>query len=287
MDVLPIRNPFPGAACYLVSRTGSTQEEARSLAEGRGFVEGARAAPPPFPPGSLIAAELQSAGRGRFPERGWESEAGKNLLFTLYLEPRPVPALPIRIGAALCAAVARYARERELVFASQPRVKWPNDLMLGDRKAAGILCESGSSGTFAGVGLNCNQRAFPPGLEAKATSLARELVSEIDRWALLELFLAALKESLADSGWRAGAEALLWRRGELAAFLPGRSAGGADRAGSAVIGRIEGLDEEGSLLFEEEGGTGARAYAAGELSYGGGGRAASLRRRVDRGPPAL
>jgi BirA family biotin operon repressor/biotin-[acetyl-CoA-carboxylase] ligase len=262
MESISIRNPFPGAVSFSVASCVSTQIEARSLAEHR-FLPG-RA----FPAGSLVAAEEQTAGRGRFPERRWESEAGKNLLVTVFLDSDaarlpgggPLPGLPIRIGSALCEAVA--------VFTPSPRLKWPNDMMIGNRKAAGILCESGPAGVFAGIGLNCNQAVFSPELDPKTTSLARELGREVDRRAVLELFLQALASSLRDANWRQNAEARLWRKGETVSFLPGLE-GSAERGGcGALIGKLEGIDEDGSLLLKEEGSVVVHAYASGELRAG-------------------
>jgi BirA family transcriptional regulator, biotin operon repressor / biotin---[acetyl-CoA-carboxylase] ligase len=267
MERIEIASPFPGAEAFLVDKTVSTQDEAKRLAASG------------IPPGSLVAANEQTAGRGRFPERGWESESGKNLLFTVYLGPLaggPREALPIRVGLALCEAAEDYASRIGAAFASPPRLKWPNDLMLGDRKAAGILCESAASGpalgAFAGIGLNCNQTRFPEALAGKATSLALELGLEIDRWAILEHFLARLAAGLGygpgseakAAAWREAATERLWRRGEAVSFLPGIAA----RAGSALPlrGIIEGLDEEGSVLIRAEGEEAARAYAAGELT---------------------
>jgi BirA family transcriptional regulator, biotin operon repressor / biotin---[acetyl-CoA-carboxylase] ligase len=272
MKSIPIRNPFPGALSFVVESTESTQAEARRLAENRSLPGRA------FPPGSLIAAEAQTAGRGRFPERRWESEAGKNLLFTIFLdfgalrqpEGKLLPGLPIRIGSALCEAVAAYV--------PAPRLKWPNDIMIGHRKAAGILCESGPSGIFAGIGLNCNQIVFPPGIDAGATSLARELGREVERWALLELFLEALAASLGDARWRQRADEWLWMKGETLRFLPGLE-GSAERGGrGALVARLEGIDEEGSVLLTEVGAAVPRAYASGELRAGN---------SVDRCPPIL
>jgi BirA family biotin operon repressor/biotin-[acetyl-CoA-carboxylase] ligase len=269
VERLHIRNPFAGAVCLLAKSLGSTQDEARSLAG------------PSFPPGSLIAAEEQTAGRGRFPERRWESPAGLNLLFTVRLGPEafrpgssvPLPGLPLRIGAALCAAVLRAERLSGAAFPSPPRLKWPNDLLIGERKAAGILCEAGGPGLLVGVGINCNQRAFPPALARSATSLALELRREIDRWRLLEDFLEELSSELAEEAgqsWRERVEALLWRRGEEAAFYPGLEAPGATgEAGPAagpLAGRVEGVDAEGSLLFLAEGEARPRSFASGELA---------------------
>jgi BirA family transcriptional regulator, biotin operon repressor / biotin---[acetyl-CoA-carboxylase] ligase len=256
MENLLIDNPFPGASSFLIGSTTSTMDEARRLAE-RGF-----------PAGSLVAAEEQTGGRGRIPGRRWEAEAGRNLLFTVLLDPatampggRPLPGLPLRVGLALEAAVSDYASSRGHRFPRPPRIKWPNDLLLGDRKAAGILCEAGPRGILAGVGLNCNQKAFGP--ELGATSLALELGREISRWNLLELFLGFLGRALEDPNWREAVAKRLWRLGEMVSFLPG-AAGGGGRPPLAA--RLEGIDEEGSLLLRPEGGKAAEAYPAGELT---------------------
>lgn len=261
MEAIPIRNPFPGAASYLVAKTDSTQDEARRLA-ALGRARG-RALGPAFPHGSLVAALEQSAGRGRFPDRSWESAAGKNLLFTLFLEPgtAALPGLPIRIGLALCAAASGYARAVGASFPRPPRVKWPNDLMFGDKKAAGILCEASPSGLFAGIGLNCNQLSFPPSLGAGATSLAAELGVEVSLWPILELFLDELRAGMYSPIWRLRAEELLWKKGEDASFAPGR--------GSRILRGIPtGIDDSGSLLFLENGQKEALSFAAGEFKAG-------------------
>jgi BirA family transcriptional regulator, biotin operon repressor / biotin---[acetyl-CoA-carboxylase] ligase len=256
MEMIGIKNPFPGASSFLIAETESTQEEARRLAELG------------YPPGSLVAADAQTAGRGRFPERSWEAEAGKNLLFTIYLDAgaATLPGLPLRVGLALCAAVSDYAFRLGTRFNAQPRIKWPNDLLLGDRKAAGILCEAGAGGVFAGVGLNCNQSSFPAGLEAKATSLSNELGREVSRWAILERFLELLELTLADSSWREEVNKRLWRRGEELSFLPGASAREGGGEGRAVIGVLEGVDESGALLLRLKEDGELRSYPAGELT---------------------
>jgi len=274
METIPIRNPFPGAVAYSTSTIESTQGEARRLAGARNLPE-AR-----FPPGSVIAAEAQTAGRGRIPGRQWQSEAGKNLLFTVFLDAgsASLPGLPIRIGVALCSAASLYAEKAAASFARQPKLKWPNDLMFGDLKAAGILCEAGPSGVFAGIGLNCNQVAFPRELESRATSLAIELGREVDRRVLLELFLEALADSLVDREWRRKADERLWKRGESAIFLPGAAVSGPGQGRGAIVGTPEGVDEAGSLLFKGKGAAEAIAYATGEFGAG---------KQVDRGPSAL
>jgi BirA family biotin operon repressor/biotin-[acetyl-CoA-carboxylase] ligase len=251
MQSLPIANPFPGAGCFLVRETSSTQDEARRLAK-RGF-----------PAGSLVVAERQSAGRGRFPERRWQAEEGKNILFTLWLDPSCafLPALPLRIGAALCrATLAEAARRGTGLDERDVRLKWPNDLLIRGRKAAGILCEAGGEGVFAGIGINCNQESFPRELETSVTSLAIEFGAELDRWAFLERFLGELKAELERPGWRAGVEELLWKRGERVSFVPGLP--GDKRP---VEGVLSGIDEEGSLVIATFEGGEPQSFADGEL----------------------
>jgi BirA family transcriptional regulator, biotin operon repressor / biotin---[acetyl-CoA-carboxylase] ligase len=255
MEPIDIKNPFPKAGSFLVAKTESTQEEAKLLA-ARGF-----------PPGSLVAAEEQSAGRGRFPDRKWESQPGKNLLFTLILAPEAalLPGLPLRVGLALCEAIQGYASMIGARFASEPRIKWPNDLLIGDKKAGGILCEAGPGGVFAGLGLNCNQIDFPEAQGRAPTSLERELGREVSRFAILERFLEILWRALGEEDWREAVEERLWRRGEEAAFLPGL-AGRMGSSGSPLVGTIEGIDDSGFLLFRARGDAAARSYPAGELT---------------------
>jgi BirA family biotin operon repressor/biotin-[acetyl-CoA-carboxylase] ligase len=254
MESLPIANPFPDARSFLVRETSSTQDEARRLSRLG------------FPSGSVVAAEFQGAGRGRFPERRWEAETGKNLLFTIRLDPAYalLPALPLRVGAALCRSTdilaLRMGIDRGKDRRGEVRLKWPNDLLIGGRKASGILCESGPEGVFVGVGVNCNQTSFPGDLGKGATSLAIEFGVPVDRWAVLELFLGALKIELGETDWRSGVEALLWKRGEHVRFIPGLPG-----AGEAVEGSLAGIDPSGALLILPEGGTAPISFAAGEL----------------------
>ena len=256
MEPIGIKNPFPGASTLLIERTESTQEEAKRLA-AKGL-----------PPGSLVAADAQSAGRGRFPERRWESETGKNLLFTIYLDASAaaLPGLPLRIGPRALRGRLGLCQPLGGPLSLPPRIKWPNDLLIGDRKAAGILCEASPAGVFAGIGLNCNQSSFPPGLEARTTSLANELGREVSRWALLELFLEFLQRALLDPYWREGVDKRLWRRGEELSFLPGTAGRESGRECGAIVGILEGIDESGSILMRGEGEEKARAYPAGELT---------------------
>jgi BirA family biotin operon repressor/biotin-[acetyl-CoA-carboxylase] ligase len=247
MEILPVTSPFSGALCYRVGRTGSTQDDARRLAEQweSGLHE------TPFPPGSVLVAEEQSAGRGRLPGRIWTSAPGESLLFTLRLGAETVSlgGLPLRIGGAVCRAVLGYAAAIGASFPEPPRLKWPNDLMFGRRKACGVLCEAGTLGVFAGIGLNCGQRRFPAELDGRATSLSRELGRGIERWDLLERILAEIRLGLDDRDWKCKVEDLLWKRGEMVVFRPGVASEN-NQEPEAIEGRLLGIDETGALRLD-------------------------------------
>lgn len=136
--------------------------------------------------GTVVVAEVQTAGRGRL-DRRWESPRGLNLTFTLVLRPRIAArdAPLLTLGAAAGLAVA-----------FDLRVKWPNDLVTGEgKKVAGLLAEMDTVGdrvgfVLLGVGLNVNQVEFPPGLP-NATSLA-SIGGLQDRAEVLERAVSAI-----------------------------------------------------------------------------------------------
>ena len=140
-------------------------------------------------------------------------------------------------------------------------------------EGGGGLCESKrggeEAGLYAGIGVNCNQTAFPTSIAAASTSLAAELGTPIDRWLFLELFLDQLARELVGDSWKDEVEEWLWRPGMPVRFLPGLSA-----EGGVVEGLIEGVDDEGSLLLTLPGERQARAFRPANFSLGS--------KRVDR-----
>jgi BirA family biotin operon repressor/biotin-[acetyl-CoA-carboxylase] ligase len=139
-------------------RTGSTNADLLSHALAGG------------PEGEVLVAELQTAGRGRLG-RAWVSPAGAGLTFSVLLRPRGVPQsawgwLPLLAGVA----AARAVREVAGVSAT---LKWPNDVLAGERKLAGILAENREQAVVLGLGLNVWHRHDELPLPA-ATSLALE-----------------------------------------------------------------------------------------------------------------
>ena len=154
-----------------VRETPSTMDLARTAAG-----EGA-------PHGALILAETQTAGRGR-RGRGFYSPPGGSLYFTVILRPsrEEYGRLPLTVPLAVCRACA--------VEGVDARIKWPNDIWVGERKLSGMLIdgETGPAGltAYAGSGINVNaDPTADPALRDSATSLARELGREVSREGLL------------------------------------------------------------------------------------------------------
>lgn len=139
------------------------------------------------PGGLLILADEQTSGRGRLG-RGFISPADGGLWFTLLLRPpegQPVsPAVTLIAGTAVCQAM----RDMDILDAS---IKWPNDILIRERKAAGILAESGfdlhqQPYLILGIGINLTIEAFPPELAASATSVRMSTGLKIDPIQLLQ-----------------------------------------------------------------------------------------------------
>ncbi len=129
---------------------------------------------------TVVLARRQTKGRGRF-RRAWYSD-DTSLCFTLLLDRSqsgfPNVLLPQLAGLALCRAV-------KATTGAEPLIRWPNDVMLGERKLAGILCEARGSAVAVGCGVNVNQPSFPDSLP-EAVSLFIATGRAHDRLALLE-----------------------------------------------------------------------------------------------------
>jgi BirA family transcriptional regulator, biotin operon repressor / biotin---[acetyl-CoA-carboxylase] ligase len=220
---------------------GSTSDEALRLAR-----EGA-------PHGTVICARRQTAGRGRQGRR-WISPAG-NLHASFLLRPG-VPAMrTAEIGFVAAVAVAATL---DAMLPGQAALKWPNDVLLGGAKVAGILTELVEEAVIVGIGVNVAH--VPPDMPYQVTSLAAQGCG-----ATAEEVLASLMQHF-EQGLAA------WTQGGFgpvrAAWLQrGPSLGQAMRAGEGT-GRFAGLAEDGALLLETENGT--RRVVAGEVAYTGG-----------------
>ena len=248
-------NPF-GAPLFYKKSTSSTMRDAREVAKG--FLDAGQ----PVPNGAVAIAGMQEAGRGRLPGRVWSAPAGDALLCTIVLNGAPSDALTLRAGLAACKTFDSFL---EPAGKGSACVKWPNDVLYKGRKLSGILCEADGAHFYVGAGLNINQKAFPPDIADKASSLALILgetseTSKIELKAVLERFLFFLKEALAQGyPWQEELAKRLFMRDERVSFLP------ASGDGPAIEGVLRYVAEDGSLLLETK--EGISAFYSGELIF--------------------
>ena len=200
------------------------------------MIEAARLAAEGAPAGTVVVAEEQTAGQGRHG-RSWHSAPGDGLYFTVILR---MPELKPAITLALGVAVADSVRE---VAAIMPDLRWPNDVMVGDRKLAGILTRYEPGAVLAGIGINVNQPEFPPDLRDIATSIRIESGRDCSTEDLLQAFLRRL-----DSLSPENAIAEFSRR---SSYALGRRAR-VDLEGETVYGTTAGLNEAGFLLLDKD-----------------------------------
>ena len=143
------------------------------------------------PEGEVFIAEEQTAGRGR-KGHTWHSERGAGIYCSFLLHPPLSPGDTLWLSLIAGVAVQDAVRD---ITGLQPDIRWPNDLLLNDRKFAGILTEMSSEGprvnyAVVGIGINVNHRNFPPELQETATSLRIESGRE---WPKLELVAALIR----------------------------------------------------------------------------------------------
>ncbi len=142
--------------------------------------------------GAVLTAEEQTMGKGRI-DRAWVSPPGENLLFSVVLRPRLLPAQVFRLNMVSSVALVEAIEE---VTPLTPLIKWPNDIYINNRKLAGMLTEfsgaaDGIEYAIVGIGLNVNfDPSIHPEIGQPATSIRRELEKPVSR---LELLRAILK----------------------------------------------------------------------------------------------
>jgi len=208
------------------------------------------------PHGSVWVADEQTAGRGRSDHR-WHSAAGDGLYVSTLLRPWMALAdalwLSLATGLAAQAAIAT-------VTGLTPDIRWPNDLLFGNKKCGGILVETSAVASqsdapamlryaVVGVGINVNHQSFPAELEALATSLRRESGKPWARERILVEFLQAVEEEVAllEAELRgiSSEVSLLDRFASASSWVRGKHVS-VDEAGS-YTGVTDGLDARGFL----------------------------------------
>ncbi len=201
------------------------------------------------PAGYVAIADQQTAGRGR---RGhtWASPPGAGLYFSYLARPsRHVELVTLAAGVGV-----REGLEASTGVSAQ--LKWPNDLLIGHRKLAGLLGEGAHLGTsdafvVIGVGLNVYDAAYPPDVSARAVSLQSQQRREVSRIAVFCAVLEHLADALQtlEQG-QAGAILRKWRDASPTAV---GTPVAWNREGAQARGVTAGIDDTGALLIQTEG----------------------------------
>ena len=189
-----------------------------------------------------VTARAQSAGRGR-RGRTWVSEPGNLYASLLLTDPAP-PERAAQLAFVAALAVHDAIAATAPALATRLRFKWPNDVLLGDAKVAGILIEAEGTPLVVAIGIGVNCAHHPADAERPATDLAAE-GARVTVEALFAALSLAMIERLRE--WQAGFASIraAWlaraagRGGELRARLGTRE----------LTGRFEGIDEEGRLML--------------------------------------
>jgi BirA family biotin operon repressor/biotin-[acetyl-CoA-carboxylase] ligase len=243
-----MRHPLIAAVHYFET-VGSTNEIACSLA-----LAGARE-------GEVVVADAQTKGKGRL-DRAWQSPPGRNIYMSLILRP------PIASAAASQITLAAGVAAAELFSGCCPggvSIKWPNDVLIGGRKACGILTEMKAVADRVdfiilgmGLNINMNREDFDPALRDVATSLRMETGETHDRLDMIARLFGLLEQCykvFLDAGFSGLRETWL-------AY--------ADMIGKRIkvvykdefqTGVVTGIDADGTILMQDESGASHRVLA--------------------------
>ena len=221
--------------------TGSTNTDALNAARGG------------TPHGSVYFTDEQLTGRGR-GDHGWHSPAGEGLYASILLRsPISTAHLPLLpLAAGLAAAEAIHA-----VSGLAIDLRWPNDLLLGERKAGGILAESkteagAASYAVVGIGINVHQRVFAADIGTPVTSLDLEASRRVSRQPLLVALLKSLEREVRALLDPAAGETIPLRVERASTWLRGRWV--EVHGPQACNGVTAGLDQHGFLLVRTDAG---------------------------------
>jgi BirA family transcriptional regulator, biotin operon repressor / biotin---[acetyl-CoA-carboxylase] ligase len=218
--------------------------------------------------GCLVIADRQTHGRGRLNRR-WVTNPGAALAFSVILKPSEAEIKQMALFSPLGAMAISQALEVDLNL--QPSIKWPNDVLLLNRKAAGILVEAAwlgdrLQGIVIGIGLNVSPTAVPPEDEVLFPAISVEQAAQhpVDRFQLLRAILEALfywRARLHTPAFFEGWEKRLAFKNE---WVKLSQDGEHAAENETLTGRILGLDESGNLLLQLESGQ-VKAVSVGDI----------------------
>ncbi len=229
---------------------------------------------PSSPSGMVVVTDEQTGGRGRLG-RTWVSRAGRDLTFSVLLRPSLAPAQAHLLSLAAALAVAEIL-ENIPGLEGRVGIKWPNDLLLGDRKLCGILLEGSMDAdrlqwAVAGIGLNVNSDPadLVSGLSAETRtewvgkpqpiSLREHLGREVPRGPLLAALLARLTERWTGAAGRDVLDGI--RRRDVLSGRRVEVLSGPPRDEVLVAGEVLGIGPEGQLLVRDASGETVAVFA--------------------------
>ena len=239
LDYRAVENALAGCrwghTLFTYDSIGSTMDRARELAH-----KGA-------PEGSLVIAAEQTEGRGRL-NRYWVSPPGSLYVSLLvYPSPEKLPFLTMLAGMAVAEAT-------EAISPLKASLKWPNDVLIGDKKVAGILVESGFARGLSyaaiGIGINVNiQMGSFPDISGIATSLSDEAGGWVDTLKLLRYLIDKIESRY--SAFDPGAILGLWRARLITLGRQVKASSGI----SVIEGIAADVTGDGALIIRQRDGT--------------------------------
>lgn len=229
IDIHTLTALMPDRAIHWHQETESTMHEASLLARQQA------------PHGTIVGAERQTQGQGRMG-REWLSPAGQGLYVTFILRPKvspqDSPLVTICLGLAVAESLARVADLRT-------DLRWPNDVLVHEKKLAGILVKYEDGAFLAGIGINMEQRSFPDGLGTPGTSLVIEGHPGVPRETLLAQ-LARLIDSQLYMLANGGKEGIIEMFSLVSSYARGKHVE-VEFGSSVERGITDGLNENGYL----------------------------------------
>lgn len=242
-----LKNKFIGKSVYYCETLPSTMDRAMELA-----LQGASE-------GTLIIAEGQTKGRGRMG-RQWLSPKYEGIYFSLIIKPKilpqQAPILTLISAVAICQAIGQH-----LSLAAQ--IKWPNDILINNRKVAGILTELSAEmdivhAVIVGVGINVNNEK--KSLPYSAASLKEMAGGEVNRLALLKTLLRCFEEKYIQFQ-KQGVEEILDKWRHFSATLGRRVKLSISGSRLQLVGEAVDIGQDGGLLIRNDSGLIERVMA--------------------------
>lgn len=235
-DVDAVSQALPGRFLLWLEQTDSTMRDAARLADAG------------CPHGAVVGAEHQTAGQGRHG-RSWHSEPGAGLYFSVVLRlglpNENLPIVTLASGLAVAEALAQFS-------GLAVDLRWPNDVLVGQKKISGILLQQQQEALICGIGINVNQAGFPPEIRHLATSLLLETGRIFPREPLLAAALQSLDRHL-EVLQQQGRTAILRLFARASSYVSGRRVV-VEQGDQIVRGVTEGLDEDGFLILRRDDG---------------------------------